>query len=256
MMLSQTYIALLTAFGGIVLGFLMSQLGDYFRATREDKRVLKQVLFNQLDLWVELKRADVETLVPILVDRFQQALLKRGAQQDQVNAMFDISLAPLISLLKEMKLAAPERIKQRYQESVNHLAKIDPLLAYQLSGRPQTDFNETVDDFIEKATELEGEKAKLPSTTNAVAYFSNFIKGYGQRRVLSTMETDIIDVARKISYLTAHRTRRTIQQLTVRLAEEAEPYMDQFLDSLVVHVATQGPISQGTVDNPTSESAP
>ena len=100
--------------------------------------------------------------------------------------MFDSSIAaPLISLLKEMKLAAPERIKERYQESVNHLAKIDPLLAYQLSGRPQTDFNETVDDFIEKATELEGEKAKLPSTTNAVAYFSNFIKGYGQRRVLS-----------------------------------------------------------------------
>ncbi len=170
--------------------------------------------------------------------------------------MFDISLAPLISLLKEMKLAAPERIKERYQESVNQLAKIDPLLAYQLSGRPQTDFNETVDDFIEKATELEGEKAKLPSTTNAVAYFSNFIKGYGQRRVLNTMETDIIDVAREISYLTAHRTRRAIQQLTVRLAEEAERYMDQFLDSLVMHVATQGPISQGTVDNPTSEPAP
>ncbi|MBC8028500.1 MAG: hypothetical protein H7Z16_00145 [Pyrinomonadaceae bacterium] len=61
-MLSQTNIALLTAFGGIVLGFLMSQLGDYLRATQEDKRVLKQVLFNQLDLWVELKRADVETL--------------------------------------------------------------------------------------------------------------------------------------------------------------------------------------------------
>jgi hypothetical protein len=70
------------------------------------------------------------------------------------------------------------------------------------------------------------------------------------------METDIIDVARKISYLTAHRTRRAIQQLTVRLAEEAEPYMDQFLDSLVMHVATQGPISQVTVDSPTSEPAP
>jgi hypothetical protein len=244
---------LLTAFGGIVLGFLMSQLGDYLRTTREDKRVLKQVLFNELDLWVELKRADLETLVPILVEKFQKALLKRGAQQDQVNAMFDISLAPLIGLLKNMRLAAPERIKERYQESVNQLAKIDPLLAYQLSGRPQTDFNDTVDDFIEKATELEGEKAKLPSTTDAVAYFSSFIKGYGQRRVLSNMETDIIDVARKISYLTALRTRRAIHQLTVRLAEETEKYIDQFLDSLVMHVAAQGPISQASGDKNASK---
>jgi uncharacterized protein YpbB len=126
-MLSQTYIAVLTAFGGIILGFLMGQLGDYLRATREDKRVLRQVLFNQLDLWVELKRSDVETFVPILIEKFQQALLRRGAQQHQVNAMFDISLAPLIGLLKEMKLSDPERIKERYQESVNHLAQIEPI---------------------------------------------------------------------------------------------------------------------------------
>lgn len=254
-MLSQTYIALLTAFGGIVLGFLMSQIGDYLRATREDKRVLKQVLFNQLDLWVEMKRADVETFVPLLVQKFQQALLKRGAQQDQVNAMFDSSLTPLIGLLKEIKLAAPERLKERYQESVSQLSKIDPLLAYQLSGRPQTDFNETVDTFIEKATELEGEKARVPSTINAVAYFSSFIKGYGQERMLSNMEKDIIDVARQISYLTAFRTRRVIHQLTVRLADEAEKYIDQFLDSLTMHVAAQGPSSQKSVDKGASEPA-
>jgi hypothetical protein len=245
-MLSQTYIALLTAFGGIVLGFLMSQLGDYLRTTREDKRVLKQVLFNQLDIWVEMKRADVETLVPLLVSKFQQALLRRGVQQDQVNAMFAISLTPLIGLLKGIKLAAPERLKERYQESVNQLAKIDPLLAYQLSGRPQIDFNETVDTFIQKAVELEGEQSRVASTSNAVAYFSSFIKGYGQHRILSNMETDIIDVAREISYLTAFRTRRVIQQLTVRLADEADKYIDQFLDSLIMHVASQDPGGQGS----------
>jgi CRISPR/Cas system CSM-associated protein Csm2 small subunit len=252
-MLAQTYIALLTAFGGIVLGFFLGQLADYLRANREDKRVLKQVLFNQLDLWVEMKRADVETLVPILIEKFQQALLKRGAQQDQVNVMFNISMTPLIGLLKEMKLAAPEKIRERYQESVNQLAKVDPLLAYQLSGRPQTDFSETVDAFIEKATELEGEKANMPGTMNAVAHFSNFIKGYGQRRMLTDMEDDIVAVARKINYLCAFRTRKTIRMLTVRLAEEAEKYIDQFLDSLIMHIASQGPINQSSVEGASLE---
>lgn len=252
-MASQTYIALLTAFGGIVLGFLMGQLGDYLRANREDRRVLKQVLFNQLDLWVEMKRADVETLVPILLEKFQQALLKRGARQDQVNTMFNISLTPLIGLLKEIKLATPEKIRERYQESVNQLAKIDPLLAYQLSGRPQTDFNETVDAFIERAVELEGEKADMPSTTNVVTHFSNFIKGYGQRRMLSNMENDIVDVAREISYLCAFRTRRAIRMLTVVLADDAEKYIDQFLDSLIMYVATQPPNNQGSVGVVASE---
>ena len=241
---SQTYIALLTAFGGIILGFLMGQLSDYLRATREDKRVLKQVLFNQLELWVEMKRADVETLVPMLIEKFQQALLKRGARQDQVNTMFDIPLSPLIDLLKEIKLAAPERVRERYQDSVTHLAKIDPLLAYQLGGRPQTDFTETVDAFIEKAVELEDESARLPRTTTAVSHFSSFIKAYSQRRMLTNMENDIVDVARRISYLCAFRPRRTIRVLTVALAEDTEKYIDQFLDSLIGFVATQPPLSQ------------
>lgn len=81
----QIYITLLTGFGGIVLGFFLTQLGNYLQSYREDKRVLKQVLFNQLDIWVEMKRADVETLVPLLVGKLQDALLKRGAPREQVD---------------------------------------------------------------------------------------------------------------------------------------------------------------------------
>ena len=94
----------------------------------------------------------------------------------------------------------------------------------------------------------------MPITTNVVAYFNSFLKDYGQRRMLTNMETDIVDLARKISYLCAFRTRRTIQILSVRLEEEAEKYIDQFLDSLVMHVVAQGPINQAAVDsNPSGE---
>ena len=72
--------------------------------------------------------------------------------------------------------------------------------------------------------------------------------------MLTNMKADIIDVARKISYLCAFRNRRTIQMLTVRLVKEAEKYIDQFLDSLVMHVVAQGPINQAAVDsNPSGE---
>jgi len=58
------------------------------------------------------------------------------------------------------------------------------------------------------------------------------------------METDLVEVARKISDLTL-RTGRVIHQLTVKLAEEAETYIDQFLDSLVMQIASEGPLGQG-----------
>jgi hypothetical protein len=232
-MTSQLLITLLTAFGGIILGFLLSQLGDYLRATREDKRVLKQVLFNQLDIWVELKKADVETLLPLLLEKFQQGLLKRGAPSTEVNAVFANVLGPLIELFRSLKLAAPENLKERYQDSVNQLAKVDPLLAYQLSGRPRTDLNEIVDTFIEKASQLEAESAQRGSNPDAVSRFSSFIKTYGLKKMLGNMEADIMDVARAIGYFTKRRTRRRVNELTIRLSEDVEDIVDQFLDSLV-----------------------
>src|SRR6266478_48330 len=114
-MSNPIYITLLTGLAGIVLGFILTQLGDYLRATREDKRVLKEVLFNQLDIWVEMKKADVETLVPLLLEKLQTGLLKRGAQPEQISALFAVPLPPLFELLRSLQLAAPEKLKERYQ---------------------------------------------------------------------------------------------------------------------------------------------
>lgn len=248
-MQSQVYITLLTAFGGIILGFLLTQVGNYLQGYREDKRVLKQVLFNQLDIWLEMKRADVETFVPLLIEKFKSALLKRGAQADQVDNMMSVPLAPLITLIRSLKLASPEKLKDRYQESVNQLAKVDPLLAYQLSGKPQTDFNEIVDTFISRTVELEGKKIEEVSSDKAISSITSFLRGYNQKKIFSGMEKDILAVAGRISYLTRFRTHRRIHELTVKLSEGAEDYIDQFLDSLTQHIV-QNPISQHSPEEP------
>src|SRR5947209_10091044 len=168
----QIYISLLTGLGGIVLGFLLTQLGNYLQSYREDKRVLKQVLFNQLDIWFEIKRADIETVAPLLIEKFRNALLKRGAQADQVDNLLSVPLAPLVTLIRSLKIASPEKLKDRYQESVNQLAKVDPLLAYQLSGKPQTDFNEIIDIFINRAVELEGKRIEEVSADKTISFYT------------------------------------------------------------------------------------
>lgn len=248
--MTQFVLTVLTGFGGIILGFLLSQLGDYLRVSREDKRVLKEVLFNQLDIWVELKKADVETLLPLLLEGFQQGLLKRGAQPADVDAMFAIALAPLIEIFHSLKLAAPDNLKVRYDESVTQLAKVDPLLAYQLSGRPRTDLNEIVDRFLEKATQLESERLQINSSAAAVAQFSSFVKTYGLRKMLDNMEEDIVDVAGRIGYLTKRRTRRRLENLTIKLSEHVNDIVNHFLDSLASFASQT--VAQGPNSNPDS----
>jgi HPt (histidine-containing phosphotransfer) domain-containing protein len=131
-----------------------------------------------------------------------------------------------------LKLTAPENLKDRYQDSVNQLAKVDPVLAYQLSGRPRTDLNEIIDTFVARASQLEAQRAQSGSNPDAVTWVSSFVKTHGMKKMLSSMEADIIDVAGAIGYFTKRRTRRRVNELTIRLSEDVEEMVDQFLDSL------------------------
>lgn len=229
--MGQIYSGLLIGFAGIVLGFALTQLGNYLQTYREDKRVLKRVLYNQLDIWFELKRGDFDTLVPLMIDRSRQALLKRGTDPNQIDAMFAQSFPPIINILRTLKLSSPERLEVRYQESVNRLAEVDPLLAYRLSGRADTGFTELVDTYIDRVVGLENREAQAASLEMA-SFVRSVIKGYGQQKLLTNMETDILEVAKRISYRTRYRTRQKLNKLTIKLSEEADKYVEHLLDSV------------------------
>jgi hypothetical protein len=74
-----------------------------------------------------------------------------------------------------------------------------------------------VDTFIEAVLQLEGEEPKPAGASNLVNHVSSFIKTYGQQRMFSNMEADIVDVARKISYLWGFRTQREIRTIEEEL---------------------------------------
>jgi hypothetical protein len=91
-----------------------------------------------------------------------------------------------------------------------------------------------------KVVELEGEKAKAASGTDIVTVITSFMKGYGQQRILSDMESDILDVAGEISYWTRFRTRQRITLLTARLSREADQYIENLINRLI-QFAAQAP---------------
>jgi len=233
-MLTQTYITLITAFGGIVLGFFVGQVSDYLRANREDRRVLKEVLFNQLDIWFESRKADVDTLVPMILERLRAGFHRLGVPSEQLDSLFSISSGPLIQLFEDVRIAHPEALKERYEKSISQLARVDPLLAFELSGRPQVDLNETIDEFISRATELDNESGESNETT--VTFFRTFLKGYGQRKQLTGMETDIVEVAKRLGFVTARQTRQIIVEAKSKLPAGVDAYIDDYLRALVEHV--------------------
>jgi len=96
--------------------------------------------------------------------------------------------------------------------------------------------NETIDAFIEKASQLGAEKDPSTSNADVVSSFSLFVKAYGLRKMLGNMEADMMEVAAAIGYFTKRRTRRRVNELTIRFSEDLDEIVDQFLDSLAQFV--------------------
>jgi len=132
----KIYIPIIAALAGTLVGALIKELASFYRAYREDHRILKIVLFNQLDVWYEVKRCDTGPLILTYFERIKQRLGSEGASTEQIDELLEKVRPEFEALLRKVKIGEPEKLQQRYQASVDNLAQVDPILAYKLSGKP------------------------------------------------------------------------------------------------------------------------
>jgi hypothetical protein len=186
-------IVLLSGLAGAVIGAFSQHLGFFFQTYREDKRVLKKVLYNQLDLWRELRIADVSTLYPLLQKGYADELVRRGAPSEAVHSALEGLPSILIPIIKSLKIGDPDKILPRYQAAVDELALIAPLLAHQLSGKIQGDFREAFDQ-LQTSLEVDDREAYAPLLNQLSSESEDTLL----RKSLASVTKDIYRVARRI----------------------------------------------------------
>jgi hypothetical protein len=74
---------------GVLLGAYATQIGVFMKNSREDKCVLKRVLFHQLNLWLELWRSDFGLLISLFIEELGAALRRLGAAPEQIVGLPD-----------------------------------------------------------------------------------------------------------------------------------------------------------------------
>lgn len=228
---SQIYIPVIAALLGTLVGALLKEAGTYFQGYREDKRMLRRVLFNQMDLWLAFRATESSWLISVILEELKNEFIKMGATPEQVDKFQMKDLRPVITLLRSANIGAPEKIMERYQQSVNDIAQIDPILAFTINNRPEIKIS--YEHLIEEAIKVEKRDFTLESDNEVLQVLMTANEDKIYQRTIKLIEADMNCVARKIHFWTKWRLLGTLNDFDSQAREGARDYARHLIVTLL-----------------------
>ena len=138
------------------LAWYLARLSQNTDLKRQEVRKINRLIFNLLDLkyWVD-KEIDLDQQLSTFLDEYEKEVLKHAPNitKDQFNGVRTI-LTEIIKqqILNQSRLADIEVI---IEEIIKELAEVDPVFAFELTGKYQISVNlSRIKDFINKIDSL------------------------------------------------------------------------------------------------------
>jgi hypothetical protein len=115
----------------LILGWGLSQFGKFWADRKNDRRRLKKLLFNLLELrWLVKREVDLNKNIRILFDRFNEKLIEDfGEEAAQDTGLIQSFVAEILND-KILDSARIKNIESNIDNIVNELAEIYPIFAY------------------------------------------------------------------------------------------------------------------------------
>lgn len=218
---------------GIGIGWLLNHADQWFKARQEDKRKLKEVLYNLLETYHLFIRSDFDRYIKLISNKVFQRLPK-----EHQTAEVDIFLNQLYSnminnFLKPDLINDNKKIEKSYQDSIKLLSSVDPFLAYKLGGKTAIiKFFEHFDNYIKELNE--NLIKTYPSDTEGIQgsfkIIGDIIKPDIINEAIKILEEDIYKVAFEINLVVWLKSRRILSKIKRRITIEVDKKLDEMID--------------------------
>jgi hypothetical protein len=205
--------------GGLVVGWTLNELSYLFKNNRENKRILNQVLFTQLEIrniLIKTNLTEVEKqLTAVFLKRFPKeniddlnqtiGKLFYGFIQNELNNKFSIKITSL---------------SEEYSNYITKLSQIDPFITYSISNKEVIlDYLGYIDKYLasienylnEQVLIDEPELVEDKSKRTFKMHFDEIAKQITpllRKTAIETIEVDIKNISKKINFITYIKTSR------------------------------------------------
>jgi hypothetical protein len=213
----------------LILGWGISEFGKFSTERENNTKKFKKLLFNLLELrWLLKREIDLNNEITLYIERFKQKISAEFGEDALGDAEVKV-IKPMITEILKSKIVQPNKIKDietNIDSTINELAEIYPVFAYELSGRykikerlerAESYFNE-VSEFLEK----------MPKE------LTEWIQPKLSDELFEELDEYILGIAKKIN----RKTKRHIEEKFSANNSEDTYELDKFIDEMIEKIKT------------------
>jgi|GEM_PF-2904626 len=215
---------------GVVIGWLLNELSFLIRLRIKDRRKLKKVLFNLLNIYFYLNKLKIKMgpQVDILFNHLKK-LLQEPSHPDLIEFVKSTFIKNANEILNEYVHEKINSIKNNYESSLKDLSEVNPFLAYRLSDKL---------DIYDLLGNLESWFKKISSDLNLPnleieqnlldAFQNKILKEY-----LDNLEAEIKKLSLSIGFLYWMKIISHLRKIKKIRENEIKKEFDDFLKEII-----------------------
>ena len=207
----------------VTLGWFLNELSQWIRTSREDKKVKKSVLYNLLEIHSSVSWFDISDIVETVTNKVMSSIPKEKITKKLEMSFKEIYIRRMLGIVKSNEAKNLDKLEEKYLNTINDLALIDPITAYYLSNNSQIwSFIDSLIEFSEQANEMLSNLIEDNQTLTkdiSVGEEPVIIK-----KIVSDLREDLYRVSWSINIVTWKRVKRTVRSLKnkIKIVNEKE----------------------------------
>jgi len=220
----------LTTLIGIGFGWLLNELGQWFRTRREDRKVKKKMLYLLLETYYTFNKLDTSPIITEISKIIAEKLPPEIQTEElklEINKIYHNAIDQNIEDNVADEILD---LEESYKKGIEDLALVDPITAYRLKGK-----NDIIETFDQMAEAMESIKKQLPEEEQQRIPDSifNMVKPELLKTTFMDLEEEIKKISLNIGPLTYYRSKKVIRNLKNSVDENKRKEMQKFFDKIL-----------------------
>ncbi|MCL6273384.1 hypothetical protein M3P19_05145 [Muricauda sp. 2012CJ35-5] len=209
----------------LIIGWALSEFGKLSSERKNDRKNLKKLLFNLLEIrWLLKRDFEFKEELTTYIEKFEIKVEQKFGQDAAQGAHL---IEPIITQILKEKLIRPNRIEEienRIGSIVDNLSEIYPIFAYELT------------DVYRIRERIEGIECYFEEISERIEYVTPEMKEWAKPRIsnelIKRLEEYILDISGKINRKTQKGIERILKESNDRVDdEEIDLFIDEYIQN-------------------------
>lgn len=133
--MSDTIITSITSIVSLSIGWLLNEFGSWFKERRENKRILKNVLFHLLEMLHSFQKLNISKDISKITEMTMKWIPETENIEGAKEELNKLYLQIFSGIFEENVKEELTDLEGNYIKSVEQLSHVNPVMAYRLKGR-------------------------------------------------------------------------------------------------------------------------